>query len=192
MRTLIFLLLLSLGRVSGAAELPPLGDQAAAWAASLGHGAVATAEKRNGKWTFAMAGQPFAAGHAEVPAERVLFEIGSISKVFTGILLADAVQAGKLGLDDTLAQRLPVKFADPAAGAVTLKQLATHTSCLPRLPTNMNPAGDDPYAQYDNRALFEYLASAKLAGQPPCAAAYSNLGFGILGVVLETAWGKPR
>jgi CubicO group peptidase (beta-lactamase class C family) len=39
--------------------------------------------------------------------------------------------------------------------------------------------------------LFEYLASAKPAGQPPCAATYSNLGFGILGVVLETAWGKP-
>ncbi|HEX5716414.1 MAG TPA: serine hydrolase [Thermoanaerobaculia bacterium] len=195
MRTLIFLLLLSLGRAAGAAELPPLGDQAKTWAASLGHGAVATAEKRDGKWIFAMAGQPFAAGHApghaDTPAERVIFEIGSISKVFTGILLADAVQAGKLGLDDTLAQRLPVRFADPAVGAVTLKQLATHTSCLPRLPANLNPAGDDPYAQYDNRALFEYLATAKPAAQSPCAAAYSNLGFGILGVILETAWGKP-
>ncbi len=194
MRTLIIFLLLSLGRAAGAAELPPLGEQAAAWAASLGHGAhgaIATAEKRDGKWTFAMAGQPFAAGQAQVPAERVIFEIGSISKVFTGILLADAVQAGKLGLDDTLAQRLPVKFADPAIGTVTLKQLATHTSCLPRLPDNLNGDADDPYAKYDNRALFEYLASAKLEGKPPCAVAYSNLGFGILGVVLETAWGKP-
>ncbi len=192
MRTLIFLLFLSLGKAAGAAELPPLGDQAAAWAANLGHGAVATAEKRDGKWTFAMAGQPFAAGYAQVPAERVIFEIGSISKVFTGILLADAVQSGKLGLDDTLAQRLPVKFADPAVGAVTLKQLATHTSCLPRLPDNLTSVADsDPYAPYDNRALFEYLAGAKLTGQPPCAASYSNLGFGILGVVLETAWGKP-
>jgi D-alanyl-D-alanine-carboxypeptidase/D-alanyl-D-alanine-endopeptidase len=192
MRTLIFFLLLSLGRAAGAAELPPLGSQAKAWAASFGHGAVATAEKRDGKWTFAMAGQPFAAGHAPGQAERVIFEIGSISKVFTGILLADAVQAGKLGLDDTLAQRLPVKFADPAVGAVTLKQLATHTSCLPRLPGNLTSATDaDPYAPYDNRALFEYLASAKLAGKPPCEASYSNLGFGILGVVLETAWSKP-
>ena len=192
MRTLILLLLSSLGRVAGAAELPPLKDQAATFAASVGKGAVATAEKRDGKWTFAIAGQPFAAGHAEVPAERVIFEIGSISKVFTGILLADAVQAGKLGLDDTLAQRLPVKFTDPATGAVTLKQLATHTSCLPRLPDNLASVADkDPYAPYDNRALFEYLAGAKLSGKPPCAASYSNLGFGILGVVLETAWGKP-
>lgn len=193
---LLILLLPFLGGAAGAAELPPLGDQTAAWAASLGHGAVATAEKRDGKWTFSIAGQPFAAGHApghaDTPAERVIFEIGSISKVFTGILLADAVQAGKLGLGDTLAQRLPVKLADPALGAVTLRQLATHTSCLPRLPDNLTRvAGNDPYAPYDNRALFEYLAGAKLDEKPPCAAAYSNLGFGILGVVLETAWGRP-
>jgi D-alanyl-D-alanine-carboxypeptidase/D-alanyl-D-alanine-endopeptidase len=175
-----------------AAELPPLGDQASAWASAMGHGAVATAEKRGGQWTFALSGQSFAAGHAEVAAQKVLFEIGSISKVFTGILLADAVAEGKLGLDDTLAQRLPVKFGDPATGAVTLRQLATHTSCLPRLPDNMAAANpDDPYSQYDNKALFEYLAGAKLPGKPPCAVEYSNLGFGILGVVLETAYGKP-
>ncbi len=190
-----YLLLLSFsaaGTALNAAELPPLREPAATWAAGLGHGAVATAEKRGGQWTFAIAGQPFAAGHVQVPAERVIFEIGSISKVFTGILLADAVKAGKLSLDDTLAQRLPVKFDQPATGAVTLKQLATHTSCLPRLPGNMlNATGDDPYGQYDDKAMSEYLAHAKPDGQPPCAPAYSNLGFGILGVVLETAYGKP-
>lgn len=192
MRKLISLLLLFFVTPLGAAELPPLGERAATWATGLGHGAVATAEKRDGRWTFAIAGQPFAAGHAEVPAEKVLFEIGSISKVFTGILLADAVRSGKLSLDDTLAQRLPVKFQYPVTGALTLRQLATHTSCLPRLPENMmNVEGEDPYSQYDKAAMFEYLGSAKLDGQPPCEATYSNLGFGILGVVLETAYGKP-
>lgn len=191
-RPLLALLLLSFGTSLSAAELPPLGDQAPKWATSLGHGAVATAEKRDGRWAFAIGGQPFAAGHAEVPAQQVLFEIGSITKVFTGILLADAVLDGKLGLDDTLAQRLPVTFSHPSTGAVTLKQLATHVSCLPRLPDNMMHAdGDDPYAQYDKKAMFEYLAGAKLAEKPPCAAEYSNLGFGILGVVVETAYGKP-
>jgi serine-type D-Ala-D-Ala carboxypeptidase/endopeptidase len=191
-RTLVFLLLLSFGTTLGAAELPPLADQARTWATSLGHGAVAAAVKREGRWTYAIAGQPFAAGHAEVPAERVLFEIGSISKVFSGILLAEAAREGKLSLDDTLAQRLPVKFGNPATGAVTLKQLATHTSCLPRLPDNMtNATLEDPYAGYDKEAMFAYLASAKIEGQPPCAAAYSNLAFGVLGVVLETAYGKP-
>jgi len=173
------------------AELPPFAAAAAAEAAALGHGAVVTAEKRGGRWDFAIAGQPFAAGHAAVPTERVLFEIGSISKVFTGILLADAVVEGRLGLDDTLAQRLPVKFDRPATGAVTLVQLAAHASCLPRLPDNM-PHADlaDPYAGYDRKALFEYLARAQLDGKPPCAPSYSNLGFGVLGVVLETAYGK--
>jgi serine-type D-Ala-D-Ala carboxypeptidase/endopeptidase len=192
-RWLVFVLVLSFGTALRAAELPPLGEEAKAWATGLGHGAVATAEKRDGKWTFAIAGQPFAAGHAEVPAERVLFEIGSISKVFTSILLADAVKTGKLGLDDTLARRLPaVKFDQATTGAITLKQLATHTSCLPRLPGNLTDVnGDDPYSQYDSTAMFEYLAHAKLERQPPCASSYSNLGFGILGVVLETAYGKP-
>ncbi|HSS50021.1 MAG TPA: serine hydrolase domain-containing protein, partial [Thermoanaerobaculia bacterium] len=191
-RWLVALLFLSCGTSLRAAELPPLGNQAPQWAKDLGHGAVATAEKRDGRWTFAIGGQPFAAGHAEVPPEKVLFEIGSITQVFTGILLADAVLDGKLSLDDTLAQRLPVKFSEPATGAVTLKQLATHTSCLPRLPDNMmHASGDDPYSQYDNKAMFEYLASAKLAEKPPCAPEYSNLGFGILGVVVETAYGKP-
>ena len=191
-RALFSLLLLSCGPALRAAELPPLADRAPAWAASLGHGAVATAEKRDGRWSFAIAGQPFAAGHAAVPAEHVIFEIGSISKVFTGILLADAVHAGKLRLGDTLAQHLPVKLDVPATGAVTLQQLATHTSCLPRLPDNLvDAASADPYAQYGKEALFEYLAHAKPDGQPPCPPAYSNLGFAILGVLLETVYGKP-
>ncbi len=192
---LLVLWILALGMSSGPSwggELPPLGSRAADWAAASGSGAVATAEKRDGKWTFALGGQPFAAGHDAVAPERVLFEIGSITKVFTGLLLAHAVIDGKLGLDDTLARRLPVKFAYPETGAVTLKQLATHTSCLPRLPDNlMNAAGADPYSQYDRKALFEYLASAKLPGKAPCEAEYSNLGFGILGVVLEVAYAEP-
>jgi hypothetical protein len=85
-----------------------------------------------------------------------------------------------------------VKFDYPATGAVTLKQLGTHTSCLPRLPDNMmNRDGPDPYAGYDKKAMFEFVAHAKPGGTPPCEPSYSNLGFGILGVVLETAYGKP-
>jgi CubicO group peptidase (beta-lactamase class C family) len=192
MRPIIALMLLSFSASAGAAEMPPLADEAAAWAKSLGHGAVAAAVKRDGRWMFTLAGQPFSAEHAAVPAEKVIFEIGSISKVFTGILLADAVQAGKLGFDDTLARRLPLSFDHSATGAVTLKQLATHTSCLPRLPSNMlNLTGEDPYEQYDRKAMFEYLKTAKLDGQPPCETAYSNLGFGVLGVILEIVHGKP-
>ncbi len=191
LRRFLFLVLLLLATPILAADLPPLGDQVPGWAASLGRGAVGTAEKRTGKWTFALAGEPFAAGHEKVPAEKVVFEIGSISKVFTGVLLAKAVQEGTLSLGDTLARRLPVKFGDPAVGALTLEQLGTHTSCLPRLPDNLVPAGDDPYSQYGQKALFDYLAGAKLGKSAPCEPSYSNLGFGILGNVLEVVYGKP-
>ncbi len=195
MRSLLPLLFLVpvLAVAAEAAPPPPLGDRAPDWAAELGHGAVATAERRDGTWRYALAGEPFDAGHAAVPAERVLFEIGSISKVFTGLLLADAVVEGRLGLDDTLAARLPaVRLRDPGTAGLTLRQLATHTSCLPRLPSNMAGATTaDPYARYDRKALFAYLADARLDGTPPCTADYSNLGFGILGVVLEEAYGKP-
>src|SRR6185436_4290519 len=86
---------------------------------------------------------------------------------------------------------LPVTFDHAETGGITLRQLATHTSCLPRLPENMwNATADDPYAQYDDKAMFDYLAHAKVVA-PPCAADYSNLGVGILAVVLERAYGKP-
>jgi CubicO group peptidase (beta-lactamase class C family) len=173
-------------------EPPPLAKHALGVAATYEHGAIATAEKRGGHWNFALAGEAFPAGHASVPPEKVIFEIGSISKVFTGLLLADAVVEGKLALTDTLAQRLPVKFEHPEIGALTLRQLATHTSCLPRLPDNMASANlADPYAAYDDKALFAYLATAKPGGTAPCAADYSNLAFGALGVVLERTYGKP-
>ena len=191
--SLSLLLSVSLPTACLASETPPLGDAAKTWAVGIGKGAVGTAEKREGKWTFAMNGSPFAEGHAAVAPERVLFEIGSISKVFTAVLLADAVNGGKLALDDTLAKRFPdLTFQDPNVGAITLERLATHSSCLPRLPSNMmNADAADPYAQYDDKALMEYLAAAHLGAQPPCGADYSNLGFGILGVVVERAQAKP-
>ncbi len=190
--SLLFLCFPCAWAAAQAAEPPPLAVQAASLAPTLGRGAIATAEMRDGRWQFALAGEPFAAGHPAVAPEKVLFEIGSISKVFTGLLLADAVVDGKLALADTLAQRLPVKFEHAETGAVTLRQLATHTSCLTRLPDNMTRADTaDPYALYDDHALFEYLATAQLDGHPPCAPEYSNLAFGVLGVVLERAYGKP-
>jgi D-alanyl-D-alanine-carboxypeptidase/D-alanyl-D-alanine-endopeptidase len=186
------LLLAALAARAVPANVPSaLGAHAPAWARAQGRGAVVTAERDHGPWRYALGGEPFAAGHAAVAPERIEFEIGSISKVFTGLLLAHAVHEGKLALTDTLAARLPVKFASQDLGGITLKQLATHTSCLPRLPDNLGTDATDPYAKYDEEALFAYLAHARLAQAPPCAADYSNLGFGVLGVVLQRAYGRP-
>jgi serine-type D-Ala-D-Ala carboxypeptidase/endopeptidase len=125
-----------------------------------------------------------------------LFEIGSISKVFTGLLLAQAVEAGELRLDDTLGLLLrdKVAFADPAVAAVTLRQLVTHTSCLPRLPAEFfrkDYVRQEPYARYDRARMWQTLGDQKLAAAPPCDASYSNFGFGILGEVLSERYGKP-
>ena len=190
----IVVLLFSLAVVAAPAGAPPspLAAHAADWAKAQGSGCVVTAERVDGAWRYGIGGDAFPAGHAAVAPERIELEIGSISKVFTGLLLAKATHEGKLALTDTLAKRLPVRFEAPEVGGITLRQLATHTSCLPRLPDNLgSPDASDPYARYDDEALFAYLARARLAKAPPCDADYSNLGFGILGVVLERGYGKP-
>src|SRR5205823_5193414 len=71
-----------------------------------------------------------------------LFEIGSISKVFTSLLLADAVQRGEVALTDPVAKFLPpdVKVPERGGKKITLQDLATHTSGLPYMPDNFNPA----------------------------------------------------
>jgi CubicO group peptidase (beta-lactamase class C family) len=79
-----------------------------------------------------------------------LFEIGSITKVFTGILLADSVLKGRASLEDPIPKHLPKDLLAPdsALNQVTLLDLATHTSGLPRLPANFDTGANplDPYA----------------------------------------------
>jgi CubicO group peptidase (beta-lactamase class C family) len=102
---------------------------------------------------------------------------------------------GSLTLDSTLGELLDAsqKYADPRIAAITLRQLATHTSGLPRLPDNMEKGASpsDPYARYGWDELSAYLAAAKLKGVPPFAPVYSNLGFGLLGEVLARVYRQP-
>jgi CubicO group peptidase (beta-lactamase class C family) len=137
----------------------------------------------------------FPPGHA---AEERLFEIGSITKVFTGLLLAQSVVEEVVDLETIVADVLPgdFSFADPEVGRITLGELATHTSGLPRLPDNFPPSTDpaNPYAAYYEEDLLEYLASAQLAekqGEGEQIARYSNLGYGLLGYLLGIVHGKP-
>lgn len=178
--------------ISAAIADKPLAEAGANLAGKLPAGCIVTGESIGGKVSFSLAGKAEPEG---IPTEKRIFEIGSISKVFTGLLLADAVESGKLQLDTTLAELLgkELKFADPKVGRITLLQLATHTSGLPRLPDNMGPSpdtADDPYAAYDRKLARAYLTKAKLAGEPPYPAAYSNYGMGLLGDLLAEASGK--
>ncbi|RYD36584.1 MAG: DUF3471 domain-containing protein, partial [Verrucomicrobiaceae bacterium] len=86
------------------------------------------------------------------------------------------------------------RFADEKVGNITLLQLSTHTSGLPRLPGNMGPDPDsnpDPYALYDLEKMKEFLGKLALKGKPPHEASYSNLGVGLLGEMLALVHGTP-
>lgn len=125
--------------------------------------------------------------------EQPIFEIGSISKVFTGLLLAQAVERGDLRLDDTLGKLLDgrVKLSQPVAG-ITLRDVVTHSSCLPRLPDGF--AGQSRtrfYREYERPDLWDALAKLKLEHTPPCEADYSNFGFAVLGELLAERYDKP-
>ena len=175
-----------------AAEPTTLAENAKRVASALPAGCIVTAEQTGtGGPVFSIAGKQELAG---VPPEKIVFEIGSISKVFTGLLLAQAVIGKKVKLDSTLREVMGPRqsFADKRVGDITLLQLATHTSGLPRLPDNLDHAanGEDPYAHYDRAALDAYLAKAKLDHAAPFPSSYSNLGVGLLGDLLARLQGK--
>ncbi len=117
-----------------------------------------------------------------------LFEIGSITKVFTAGILARLVADDSLQLDDPVLQFLPVSLRQPEQDGkkIMLRHLANHSSGLPRLPDNFSPADpSNPYADYDPSALYDYLQHQQQLITPPGEQySYSNLGFGLLGHIL--------
>jgi serine-type D-Ala-D-Ala carboxypeptidase/endopeptidase len=120
------------------------------------------------------------------PDGDTVYEIGSVTKTFTATLLARAVLAGRVTLETPVAQLLP-DFKIPSRGGkeITLGELGTQFSGLPRLPTNLQPKDPaNPYADYDAARLKAFLAEYQLPRDPGAAYEYSNLGFGLLGYAL--------
>ena len=127
------------------------------------------------------------AGGAE-PTAETMFEIGSITKVFTALLLADMVERGEVALDDPVRKYLPESVIVPSRGErqISLADLATHTSGLPRTPGNMDVTNlDNPYARYGPPELYAFLASYTLPRDPGAQWEYSNLATGLLGHALS-------
>jgi D-alanyl-D-alanine-carboxypeptidase/D-alanyl-D-alanine-endopeptidase len=129
------------------------------------------------------------------PDGDTLFEIGSISKVFTGVLLADMVEQKKLALGTPIVSFLPSISVDPNSqtNRITLKHLVTHTSGLPRTPDDpLNPVqlwrvitAGDPYRDYTDASILQ-LVSQKQPSHPPGEQyAYSNVGMGVLGFIVS-------
>ncbi|MFE0755713.1 serine hydrolase [Inquilinus sp. NPDC058860] len=121
-----------------------------------------------------------------IPDGDTVFEIGSVTKVFTALLLAGMAREGEVALDDPVAQHLPVGVRVPERGrAITLVDLATHTSGLPRMPANFAPRDPrDPYADYTQAQLFDFLSGYRLPRDVGAEFEYSNLGAGLLGQAL--------
>ncbi|MBI3652580.1 MAG: serine hydrolase [Acidobacteria bacterium] len=122
----------------------------------------------------------------EVDANAI-FEIGSITKVFTGILLADMVLRGEMKLEDPIALYLPTTVKPPTRNGkeITLLDLATHTSGLPRMPTNFKPKNENnPFADYSVAQLYEFLSTYTLPRDIGSKYEYSNVGMGLLGHLL--------
>lgn len=130
-------------------------------------------------------------GNKQLPTEDTQYEIGSITKVFTAVLLADLVNKGTIQLDDSIAKYLPDSVAaNPDIQKITFKSLANHTSGLPRLPGNLEQVKDfnpnDPYATYNTAALYAFLKDYKATREVGQKYEYSNLGFGLLGEILAS------
>src|SRR5262245_10769648 len=127
------------------------------------------------------------------PDGTTIYEIGSVTKVFTGLLLAEAVTRGEVTLDTPLSKLLPSDVKPPKHDdqEITLEELATHFSGLPKLPANM-PADTfaNPYADYGRDKLFAFLNGYRLARTPGTAFEYSNLGAGLLGTLLSDKAGS--
>lgn len=120
--------------------------------------------------------------------EDTLFEIGSITKLFTALLLADMANQDEVGLDEPVAELLPAGTRVPSRNgkAITLRDLASHHSGLPRIPTNLGREDypNDPYARYTAESLYQFLATHELVRTPGDSFEYSNLGVGLLGHAL--------
>ena len=134
--------------------------------------------------------------HSNQPPDgETLFEIGSISKVFTGLLLADAIARNTVTLDTPVTSLLPSFAIDPDSPKhkITLEHLVTHTSGLPRMPAGLfrpsqiwtNVTAGDAYRRYTEASLLKSFANTRLRHEPGEHFAYSNLGFGILGLALS-------
>lgn len=130
------------------------------------------------------------------PDENTVFEIGSITKVFTAIVLADMAEKGEVSLDDPLEKHLPAEFKIPMPGGkpITLASVADHTSGLPNIPANFWEKGDNVFDVNTSGKRWGGYTEAKLKSffESPVPTVddsrkyiYSNVGAGTLGHVLQ-------
>lgn len=128
------------------------------------------------------------------PTGLTLYDIGSVTKVYTSLLLADAVQRKEVDIDTPVADLLPPGVTVPTRDqqVITLRHLSLHSSGLPRLPPAIaaRAASPDPYAAYGESHLYADLVRTHLESTPGTTIAYSNYGAGLLGFALGRKLGQ--
>lgn len=125
-------------------------------------------------------------GKGDKPSGDTVYEIGSITKAFTGTLLSDMVNEGKVKLDAPLQDFMPagLKLHEYKDHTIKLVDLASQSSGLPRMPYNMGPKDTkNPYADYTPKLMYEFLGKHQVS-RAPGEYEYSNLGMGLLGNIL--------
>jgi D-alanyl-D-alanine-carboxypeptidase/D-alanyl-D-alanine-endopeptidase len=132
-------------------------------------------------------------GSGKAPDGRTLLRIGSITKAFTGQVLADLVTKGTVKLTDRLQDRLgwPVKVPERDGRPIRLIELATHTSGLPREVDRESGPPDDPFRTLTQETYVKGLQSDPLLFPPGTGGLYSNFAFDLLAAALSNAAGKP-
>jgi D-alanyl-D-alanine-carboxypeptidase/D-alanyl-D-alanine-endopeptidase len=138
-------------------------------------------------WTFARG--RIGTRQTASPGPDAIFEIGSVTKVFTATVLADMVEEGLVVLDDPVQRYLSAEVRLPVRGRpITLADLATQTSGLPRLPKGLIRQSlrqrQNPYGRFAVADLERAIVATRLKGEPAEKIRYSNFGFGLLGHVL--------
>lgn len=124
--------------------------------------------------------------------KNTVFGIGSITKSFTTLLLADMANRGIVNLNDPIKKYLPPTVKIPSYNGleITLEDLATHTSGLPHDPPNM-PLNGPGFQKYTREQLYQALSSIKLTSAPGSKYHYSNFGMALLGNILSSKAGMP-
>jgi CubicO group peptidase (beta-lactamase class C family) len=122
-----------------------------------------------------------------------IFEIGSVTKTFTGLMLAQMIEQGKVQLDALVRELLPAgTVAKPQGREIALLDLVTHHSGLPRMPDNGHPADpNNPGADYHVTDLYAFIGKHGVERPESVGFSYSNVGFGLLGQALANRAGKP-
>ncbi len=138
-----------------------------------------------------------ARGNGHLPAANTIFEIGSITKTFTSLLLAQAVERKEIRLDADIRLLLGGAFPnlESAREPVRIVHLANHTSGLPRLPDDLASVPGfnllQPYQHYDWKRMEQFLHKVKPTSAPATRYEYSNLGAAVLGHILEKTCRTP-